>query len=106
MTLEDIQEVWRQQTQGQDGFKEVENIPRQESRLSSSMITRETHTLRVAAPVSMTLPSFLEAFEHLARAKYFNSPHGGEASYSSSRLLLADVYENVVAPTVSFGANM
>lgn len=83
MTLEDIQEAWEQHTKTKDANEDVP--PALDGDCNDG----------VANNAGLCLPSFLKAFEELAKAKYLYSPHGGKGRVSVSHLLLRDVFDNI-----------
>lgn len=89
MTLEDIQTAWQHHVEVEAANDDV------------GLDCRPVKGGAVATG-GMLLPSFLKAFDELARAKYLYSPHGGDDRGSVNRLLLKDVFGNVTTtPNVS-----
>lgn len=110
MTLEDIHQVWVQQTsQGgdKDGGETAEKdyshrqhgLPRRQPDQGQTAPNTTTTAGKTTTAVTMLLPSFLQAFEDLARAKYAHCGQRWEGRGGSvSLLLLSDVLNSITGP--------
>lgn len=84
MTLEDTEEAWQQHADFTAGDGDDDTV---------ALGNRQYHNEKTAQAATISLPAFLVAFEHLARAKYLPRQRHGKVD----RLLLNDVFGNAMA---------